>query len=458
LENKALEMNASRFDLVVFTRNVYLLFSDKSERKKIAYEFQSEFESLDVFMDLRKIETILFNLIFNAFKFTGCNGKIKVSINHDDSLAKENTEPRICITVSDTGIGISEEDQQKVFSRFFQTKEARRMERGSGIGLTLVDEYVKMHNGRIVLESEPGKGSTFKIILPLQKENFEEKSPAAEGIELGTMLREIKQADLNNGHHIQFPVKGKPTILLVEDENDIVDFIALCFRGKYNLMIANNGKEALQKIATQVPDLVISDIMMPKMDGIAFTKKFKSNPKTAHVPLILLTGQSQPEKQLEGLKSGADAFVTKPFEIELLEVRINNFLKRREQLIEYFRIDNLSNPMKIDIASQDEKWLERIVNCIENNISEPDFSISILSEQTGISTNSLYRKIKNLTGHTTNDFIRTVRIRRAEQLLRTKKFTIAEVMYQTGFSNHSYFSKCFRKVYKMAPREYIEKV
>jgi YesN/AraC family two-component response regulator len=195
---------------------------------------------------------------------------------------------------------------------------------------------------------------------------------------------------------------------------------------------------------------------MPEMNGIEFTKKFKANPKTAHIPLILLTGQSQLQKQLEGLKSGADAYITKPFEIDLLEARIENFLRRSEQILQFLKLNKISKPKEIDLVSQDEKFLERVVVCIENHISDPDLHIDKVCNATGLSHSFLYRKIKSVTGQTVNEFIRTLRIRRAEQLLRTKKFSVAEVMHETGFSNHSYFSKCFRKLYKMSPKEYVE--
>ncbi|WP_158866243.1 two-component regulator propeller domain-containing protein [Maribellus comscasis] len=453
LENKTLKMRISRFDIVEFTRNVYLLFTDKAERKNIEFLFHSEFDHLEVYMDLRKIETILFNLFSNAFKFTPENGKIDVSITGGETAS----EQKFRILVSDSGIGISSEDQQKVFNRFYQANDALKMNRGSGIGLTLVMEYVKMHGGEVDLKSEPGSGSQFSICLPVNN-NYREEGLISEKQGLDTILKLPKEEALDESLEANYFANGKPNILLVEDDTEIVDFIKASLREKYNVEVALNGKEALQMVMLREPDLVISDIVMPVMDGIEFTKKFKNNPKTLHIPLILLTGQSEAEKQLEGLKSGADAYITKPFDIELLEVRIENFLKRKEQLKAYLRLDEIVTPQKVSIASQDEKVLEKIVNCIENNISDSDFNIAKLSQQTGISSNALYRKIKNLTGQTTNEFIRTVRIRRAEQLLRTKKFTVSEVMDQTGFSNRSYFSKCFRKLYGMAPREYIDRV
>jgi signal transduction histidine kinase/DNA-binding response OmpR family regulator len=457
IESKSMKMNISEFDIVEFTRNIYWLFTDKAERKNIDYSFEPKVETLVVQMDLRKIETILFNLLSNAFKFTNENGTIQVSIDTHKTNSTDDSENKICIKVKDTGIGISVEDQNQVFNRFFQAEEALKMERGSGIGLTLVNEYVKMHDGEIGLQSQKGKGTEFNIILPLKKYYPENEPKETEKDQIETILKPETENTDSESSTMNYSTSGNPVILLVEDDKEITDFILMSFREKFNVMVAKNGVEAFQKISEKSPDLVISDVIMPEMDGIEFTKKFKTNPKTSHIPLILLTGQSGTEKQMEGLKSGADAYILKPFEIDLLEVRIENFLKRREQLLEYLKIDKITKPKNIELASNDEKILKQVVNCIENHISDPDLDISKLCKETGFSHSSLYRKIKSLTGQTTKEFIRTVRLRRAEQLLKTKKFTVSEIMDQTGFTNHSYFSKCFRKVYKLSPKDYIVK-
>lgn len=452
LENKALDLRISEFGIIKFSRKVYSLFSDKAERKQITYTFHTDIEHLEVEMDLRKIETILFNLLSNAFKFTPNGGEIAVTI----SLCDFDSENSLCISVKDSGVGISEEDQQNIFKRFYQAKEALKMERGSGIGLTLVNEYTKMHRGKIVLNSQLGNGSEFQIILPL---NVDYSSDKTISIEQETHEPLLKSEKTNR---IEEPIinaaSGNPFILVVEDDKEISEFIQMSFKDKYTVRVASNGKEAFQVISKHIPDLVISDIAMPEMDGIEFTKKFKSNPKTAHIPLILLTGKSEKEEQLEGFKSGADAFITKPFEIDLLEVRIDNFLKRGDQLSEYLKFDKLSKPKEVNIESHDEKLLGRVVACIEKYIADPDLNIDKLCSEIGLSHSILYRKIKNLTGQTANEFIRTVRVRRAEQLLRTKKFTVSEVAYETGFSNHSYFTKCFKKLHKMTPTEFIEQL
>lgn len=452
LENKSLSLNVSEFDMVEFARNIYSLFTDKAERKGIHYSFTSEFEKLEVVMDLRKIETILFNLLSNAFKFSSDNGEILVGVHSCDF----NSGKGLSISVKDSGRGISESDQQKIFERFYQAKDAQKMQRGSGIGLALVNEYVHLHQGEIVLKSEPGKGADFQIRLPLAHGSISETLVVSSLQSSQPLLKQGKKE--KSEAKVVSSVSGNPSLVLVEDEKEIADFICMSLKERYNVHVVTNGKMALQFISKHLPDLVISDVKMPEMDGIEFTKKFKRNPKTSHIPLILLSGKSEIEDQLEGLKSGADAYITKPFDIEMLEVRIENFLKGRIQLSEYIKRDKIANPKEIQLASHDEKLLKRVVDCIEKYISDPGLNIDKVCSETGMSHSVLYRKIKSLTGQTINEFIRTVRVRRAEQLLRTKKFSVSEVMYETGFSNHSYFSKCFRKLYQMSPKEYIEQV
>ena len=452
LENNSLNLRISEFEIIEFTRKVYHLFSDKAEERRITYTFQTNIETLDVKMDLRKIETVLFNLLSNAFKFTPEGGEIAIKVVRYDN----GQDSSLGISVKDSGIGVSEEDQQKIFKRYFQAKEAIKMERGSGIGLTLVYEYIKMHQGNIVLKSELGKGAEFQVNLPLGINYPTHDLISAETIKNEPLLKSKKRIEIEN--QIIHSALRNPSILLVEDDKEISEFIQISFKDKYLVDIASNGRIAAEMISQYIPDLVISDISMPVMDGLEFTKKFKNNPKTAHIPLILLTGQSDKEKQLEGLKSGADAYMIKPFEIDLLAVRIENLLKGHDKYVEYVKLKNITKPQNLQITSQDEKLLKKVVVCIENNISDSELTIEKICKETGVSHSTLYRKVKSLTGNNANELIKTVRVKRAEQLLCTKKYSVAEVMFETGFSNHSYFSKCFRKVYGMSPKEYMMKI
>ncbi|WP_152541640.1 hybrid sensor histidine kinase/response regulator transcription factor [Saccharicrinis fermentans] len=452
LENKSLSLKISEFEVVEFSNKVFGLFVDKAEQKNIAYTFISDMDHLLVKMDFRKLETILFNLLSNAFKFTPSGGTITLTIGSDD-LESGNS---MFISVKDSGVGLSEEDQQRIFERFYQSDDAKKMERGSGIGLSLVKEYAKMHEGKVVVNSQLGQGSEFKVFLSLQLD-YDRSEPFSTGQDNSEPLLK-PQTDVKIHDTIANESTGYPTILLVEDDKEIAEFIQFSLKDNYKFSVASNGKKAFQVIAETMPDLVISDVSMPEMDGIEFTKRFKSNSKTAHIPLILLTGKSEKEVQIAGFKNGADAYILKPFEIDLLEIRIENLLKDRVRFSQHMKIDRIAKPTEKSIVSADEKLLKQIVACIENFMTDSELNVEKICKETGVSHSTLYRKVKNLTGQNVNELIRTVRVRRAAQLLATKKFSVAEVMYETGFSNHSYFSKCFRKLYKVSPKEYIDHI
>jgi signal transduction histidine kinase/ligand-binding sensor domain-containing protein/AraC-like DNA-binding protein len=443
IENKTIQTDISEFEIISFLRAVFLLFKDQAESHKIKYLFKHDVESIMVKMDLRQIETIVFNLLSNAFKYTNDEGEIILQI----SMLYINQDEKVRISIKDSGIGIPEEEQSKVFGRFYQIKENKN--RGLGIGLNLVKEYVSLHNGETGLISTPGMGSEFLVTLPVN-----------ESQEIGESNPDTIQPILKNQAIQNIPYKSvnlelnSPNILLLEDDVELADFLTMSLAKQYQVTVVRNGVMALQEISSIKPDLIISDINMPEMDGIEFTKKLKGNPKTAHIPLIIISGEAEKERQKTALKEGANAYLVKPLEIELLELRIENFLKRGDQLAELYKINKLSEPSNTKISSQDEKIIERVVVCIEKNISDPELDVNKVCEECGFSHTFLYRKVKKITGQTLKELIRTVRLKRAEQLLRTKKLSVSEVMHETGFSNRSYFSKCFKTVYHKTPREY----
>ncbi len=267
-------------------------------------------------------------------------------------------------------------------------------------------------------------------------------------------------ADSDDDHAIvesgaQQAYPDRPLILLVEDDPEIINFIRTSLGGKYEYVAAENGKIALQLVERQNPDLIVSDVMMPEMDGYAFSKTIKDNPRTSHIPVILLSARTFNDDQIEGMKSGADAYLTKPFDIKYLGALIENLFTRKELLVEYARMQTILNPAEIEITSGDEKILKQLITLIESHISDPELSVKNICQATGFTHSFLYRKIKHMTGGTLNELIKDIRIKRAAQLLKTRKFTVAEVMVEVGFSNHSYFSKCFRKVYRKSPGSYI---
>ncbi len=456
VENNKLSLNINQFDVVAYINNVFSFFSDKASRKNTEYAFHTDFDTRIVSMDERKLEAILFNLLSNAFKFTPKGGKIDLFLSHVMTGTGHIDTDYISITVKDTGIGIAEEDTKKVFDRFFQTEAAKKMKRGAGIGLSMVDEYVKLLQGQIMIKSKPGEGTEFHVVLPVtvnvpvnDAADLQESSPDSllSGIHESAYSEQTDDAEYSD----------KPLILVVEDDKEMADFIRMSFCDTYCIVTAGDGKEALIKLERRLPDLIVCDLVMPEMDGIAFTRLVKRNQKTALVPVIMITGQTSAEEKKLSYQSGADAYLVKPLEIDLLAVRIESLLKRNKKLDEVKKTENYTKPRERSILSQDERVLEKIIATIEKHISDPDLQVATISKDTGFSYYLISQRIKKLTGLNANKFIQTIRLRQAEKLLKSNKYSISEVIDHTGFTSHSYFSKCFKQFYRMSPKEYQEK-
>ena len=453
LDFRKLEVNSNRLikmraDIIMFCNRTFEFFTSQAEKRNIKYSFTSNIAKLEMYFDKGKMEMILYNLLSNAFNFTPDNGSVSVVIHFEH----ENDQPKIHIKVIDSGIGIKQEETDKIFERFYQSERGGKVGHGTGIGLTIVKEYVEMHDGTISVKSAPDKGAEFEVVIPVKTnigtENVEEES----SYEANALDENIAQNDIAENKEMFFE---KHVILIVEDDSEVIDFIRLSLKNKYDFIVAHNGKDALKIVEERSVDLVISDVMMPEMNGYEFLKKIKYNPKTGHIPVILLSAKTLTDDQIMGVKSGADAYLTKPFDIKYLEAIIENQLSRRELLLEHFRMQSLLNPSEIELTSVDEKILKQVITFIETHISDPDLNIKLICNATGYTHSFLYRKIKQLTGETLNELIREIRIKRAAQLLKTGKFTVAEVMMEVGFSNHSYFSKCFRKIYNTSPGSFL---
>ncbi|WP_165823831.1 hybrid sensor histidine kinase/response regulator transcription factor [Pseudochryseolinea flava] len=450
-ENQALKL--SWFDLIGFCRELHTLFTDKAARSEITFTFDPEIETCEVWADKEKVEIIIFNLLSNAFKFTPKEGKInfKISVAKSDSPR----EGYVSIAISDSGIGIAQEEQSKIFEQFYQVQEARKFENGSGIGLTLVAEYTKLHRGEIKLVSSKDHGSTFVVLLPLGHEHFPVQRDD-QGTEVDVLAKRTVESSTTE---YEFNLRSsKPIILLAEDNADMIDFIQVTLKEKYNFVIAENGSEALNKVSQFAPEIIISDIMMPVMDGLELCRRIKEDNKTRHIPFILLTAKSLTTQKVEGIKMGADIYMTKPFEIELLEAHIDHLLERKAELAQYFKNELITQPQeKNNKENEDDRFLKKVMNTIEANISNPDFSVELLSDEMGMSSTHLYRKLKSLTHLSANEIIKKYRIKKASILLKNKEGNISEIMYEVGFSNLSYFSKCFKTEIGTTPKEYQQR-
>jgi signal transduction histidine kinase/ligand-binding sensor domain-containing protein/DNA-binding response OmpR family regulator len=453
LEHENQSLTISWFDLIPFCQDLYSLFSDKAARNEIDFIFRSSMKECPIWADKEKIEIIVFNLLSNAFKFTPRKGKIEFIIEPDDSVSFADGAVRL--SVSDSGIGISENDQKKIFEQFYQTEDAKKIEDGSGIGLTLVAQYTKIHRGEIRLLSNKGSGSTFSVFLPLGSSHFP-VDKSQEGKEITIVA--TKPVEAVEQHYAFNLGSEKPLILLVEDNTDMIDFITLSLKNKYNFVSADNGESGLQKAMNILPAVIISDIMMPVMDGLEFCQKIKQDVRTSHIPIILLTAKSLTSQKIEGIRKGADTYITKPFEVELLEAHIDHLLERKAELAQYFKHELITQPASDSRKeNEDDKFLKKVMNAIEVNIANPDFSVEILSEEMGMSSTHLYRKLKSLTHFSANEIIKKYRIKKASLLLKNKEGNISEIMYEVGFSNLSYFSKCFKTEFGLTPKEYQQK-
>ncbi|HLT79562.1 MAG TPA: two-component regulator propeller domain-containing protein [Cyclobacteriaceae bacterium] len=444
MEVQEIRLTPERGDLVRFCRDVAFSFSDLSEKKNIKFSFETKIQQLDTLFDRNKVERILFNLISNAFKFTREGGQVSVKMDLDE----EAQSPAVRIQVADTGIGIAREDQERIFERFFQSETPGNMvNQGSGIGLSIAREFVRLHGGVISVESEIEKGSVFTVVLPVRNVHI---------IDGPESLAEPETPALTQATVSDEPLRSrkKPVLLLVEDNEDFRFYLKDNLNITYHVVEASNGVEGWRQACANIPDLIVSDVMMPEMDGMAFLRKVRGDKRTSHIPLILLTARAAEEQIREGFDMGADDYVTKPFSFEILQSRIRNLLERRQAMRQTLGNRIEVKASEIQISSLDEKLIEKAVKFVEEHISDPDFTVETLSHELGMSRVHLYKKLVALTGKSPLEFIRTIRLQRAAQLLEKSQLTVAEVAYKVGFNNPKYFARYFKEHFNVLPSLY----
>jgi DNA-binding response OmpR family regulator len=390
-----------------------------------------------------KIERILLNLLSNAFKFTCKDDQINLTIEKDSTSILK-------IIVSDTGIGMPPDVQAKIFDRFFTGREQTTvLNQGTGIGLSITKEFVKLHGGTIHVESEIGKGSVFTIFLPcepISKSQTEYTIDSNEGFV--TLLTEPSQPDK------EISGTEKLTVLLIEDNDDFRNYLKDNLKSYYKIVEATNGKEGWQKALSSHPKVIVSDINMPGMDGIALSRKIKSDKRTSHIPIVLLTALTGDADQLRGLETGANDYLTKPFNFEILNIKIRNLLSLNQTLQDTYT-RQLKVVPEIAVQSEDEKLLVTVIQYIESNIDSPNLTVEDLSKHVFMSRGSLYNKIVNLTGETPVEFIRSIKLNKAAALLENSDMKIAQIGYAVGFSTPNYFARAFKAKFNVSPSEYI---
>lgn len=468
------QLQMLKADILKFSKDIYLLFKNLAKEKDITINFQSSLNELSVLFDPDKYEKILTNLLSNAIKYTDPGGSVTLSIARTKQSAlirKLKVKEALEIRVIDTGVGFKKEQLADVFNRFFHVDSSKT---GTGIGLNFTKSLVELHGGEILVESEFQKGSTFIVHLPLE---FKMKKSH----QLKTKLEDISdyKLDLNSLHAVEYEMStanhkalkeiettigeaehgNRPVILIVEDNKELRVHLRKELGQSYKVRDAVNGVEGLGMVKKYFPDIIISDVMMPEMDGFEMCSKIKSEIETCHIPIILLTARSLEEDRIEGFRTGADEYIPKPFNISVLKARINNLLEMKKRLREKFAsIGGIIPSSDITSNTLDETFLDNTTRIILANISEPDFSLDQLLKELGCSRSHFYRKINTLTGQNPSYFIRTVRLKHASELLIKGDHSIKEIAYMAGFNSTAYFSKTFRELFGMTPNEYAKHI
>ncbi|WP_428228971.1 hybrid sensor histidine kinase/response regulator transcription factor [Flavobacterium sp.] len=460
-EYNYLEVTVKKFDLINLIEQIAELFDEWALDKNITYNLDIP-PALPGWFDKDKIEKIVFNLMSNAFKYTPVDGKIDLKLYIQDKDSK-----KLNITITNSGKGIPKEELDSLFNQFFladSTKETDNNMFRTGIGLAYVKKLVTVLRGEIKVYSTLNKETTFTIILPCNKEAFNEKeldnavSPILISHHLQNILEENPIKPENTPTKIsslQELADHRKVILIVEDEKDIHMLLNELLSEKYKLIIAYNGLEAIKIIEDVIPDIIISDVMMPFMDGVELCKKIKTNLKTCHIPFIMLTAKDSVIHRIEGIESGANSYIPKPFYPDHLLIRIQKLLEEKELISRYFKQDTLNeNLSALPIDNEEKDFIKKVIELIRNNIDNENLQSLFIEKELGISNSQLYRKIKQLFGFTPGDLIRTIRLKYAAELLRKNKLTVSEICYQSGFNNRSYFYREFKKLYNTTPKNY----
>lgn len=461
IQNGKMELKLYRFDIVKTLTMWVGDFQLTAERKQIRLHLDVDdlTGSHEMIADQEKISRIVFNLLSNALKYTPAGGEIFVSLKDEGANLR--------LDVRDTGKGISQDEADKIFERFFQAKGAAS---GTGIGLALVKSFVELHHGEARVESEPGKGSDFIVVIPREQEGDSQvihndvdivdnsaNASASDGKNVvdESVLQYIDDGDRSRGKVQQLVSENtnRPTVLVIDDNTDIRQYERTLLQDEYIVLEAADGKEGLSVAMKEVPDLVICDVMMPVMDGLEFTEQLKTNTATSHIPVIMLTAKNLEEHRAEGYEHGADSYITKPFHSKVLLARIENLLRQRQLLKNLYQGTKEAEKeiSESHLEDRDKQFLKQLQAIIQKNLSDSEFGVEDMGQQIGLSRVQLYRKVKAMTGSSVVDLLRKARLAKARRLLETRSMSVSEVAYEVGFSAPSYFTKCFKEEYGMLP-------
>jgi len=465
LEAGELKIAAAENDIARFIRRIYASFASLAPQRNITMTLnhipfeEAKEDSITAWYDTDRLEKVFYNLLSNAFKFTPKNGRVDLSY----SMNTDSSE--ITIIVLNTGPGIPPEKLPHIFERFYQVEGSSKREfEGTGIGLALVKELVELHHGSVYAASDPDSGTTFTITLPITRAAFDD-SEIQESLDTQTATTSIPNlAALSaddpyatedaSDTEIDETDSDKTLVLIVEDHRDLRRFIRENLEEEFSVIEAENGRIGVEKAIARIPDLIISDVMMPEMDGYELCASLKTNEKTDHIPIILLTAKAATDDKMEGLQIGADDYLLKPFNPEELQVRVRNLIKIRRQMRDKFSNEMLLRPTDITVSSVHQVFLEKVTGIIESHMDDEEFSVEGLANEVGMSRGQLHRKLKALTNQSTSEFIRNFRLQRAAELIKQNAGNIAEIAYEVGFSSQAYFTRCFQEQFNCSPTEY----
>ncbi|KAA6300669.1 MAG: Sensor histidine kinase TodS [Candidatus Ordinivivax streblomastigis] len=446
LDFRKLEMGGEKLklsgnDFVKFAKYVYFDFKDVAENKSIRFTFESDVRQLFMGFDKGKIHKIINNLYSNALKFTSEEGYITTTVR----LVQENGREFVRLDIEDTGCGIPDREQQTIFERFYQSENNYPDKTGSGIGLHLVKEYVELHSGQISVSSKVGEGSVFSVFIPTDLQVAGDNA----GMEdTHASVSPLSSETETNNHQEQ------KTLLIVEDNMELRHFLAEQLDSKFDILQAADGKQGLSIAQKKSPDLIVSDLMMPVLDGLEMCQRLKNDIHTSHIPIILLTARLSDETKIESYKAGADSYIAKPFNFEVLLTRIEMLIEQQEKHKKLFHKTIEITPNSITLSSLDEELIKKALLFVEKNMDNSKYSVDELASELAFSRRQLSRKFQSIIGLSPGEFIRSVRLKRAAQLLKDSQYNISEIAWMVGFSTIKYFNLNFKEEFGVTPTQY----
>jgi DNA-binding response OmpR family regulator/nitrogen-specific signal transduction histidine kinase len=465
LQFNKVSLQAQNIEVVSFTKEIVSFFEEEATSRGIKLAFESDCFELKDWLDPKMFEKIIFNVVSNAFKVTPDSGAINVALYLNKEvvflplLGNENNNPYFEIRIKDTGAGLDKKDIKKIFDRFYQVNNLNKAYYGTtGIGLEVVRGFVELHKGSIEVESELGKGTTFKLLFPIGNHFFNDNEILQVEFINEKKLKISSQVETsikNNLEQEEQKQERTHTVLIVEDNTELRNYLKTELKNDYKVLVAENGKIGLELALQKLPDLILTDVIIPVMNGLELCKNIKSDVKTSHIPLLMLSAKALVKDKLEGIDSGADIYLSKPFDMDILKSSLAQLITSRQIMFNKF-YNGITKNAKAKTTTLDNEFIQKTLNFINENISESDLSVEVLASKVYLSRSQLYRKVKTLTGVSVNEFIRNVRLEKAKEFIEIGNHNINEISYKVGFTSPSYFTKCYKEKYGHLPTHNVK--